>query len=285
MILAHFFLASLFLGSYSTQDRYSVQVDDVWASKLPEFHNHGMLMAKHRFAVVAHRANHVKAPENSLEAIREAIRVGTDYVELDLRTTKDGEIVMMHDDTVDRTTDGHGRVRELTLAEIKKLHFKVQQAVPEQVPTFDEVLDTVGRRMRIYRDIKAVTPQQVLPYLVKHRMTDHVIAYCYGPEHVEQWRAGAPKIPVISDFDLKSPEQVSSDWTAHPFAIFDGPARELNADTIKALHQHRVLIWPDIQSSPDNPSEWQKYIDLGVDGFQTDHPEALVNYLISKGIR
>jgi len=258
---------------------------DDWPTKSVAIHNRGMLMGKHRFAVVAHRSNHVVAPENSLQGIRDAIKVGADYVELDLRTTKDHEIVMMHDDTVDRTTDGTGHVSQMTLQEIRGVHFKVSTATSEPVPTFDEVLDTVGRKVRIYMDIKAVTPKQVLPYLQKHRALDHVIAYCYGPLHVEQWREDAPKIPVISDFEMTSVEQLKKSWLAHPFAIFDGSASDLTPDYVRALHELHVLVWPDIQSSHEGPEEWQKYIDMGVDGFQTDHPASMIEYLTSKGIR
>ena len=284
MLLLDTFIALIYIrGSHLQNEGPKPEVD--WTNKTREFRNHGMLMDHHRFAVIAHRANHVHAPENSIQGIRDAIKVGADYVELDLRTTQDGEIVMMHDDTVDRTTDGHGRVRNLKFADIRSLHFKFKQDVPEMVPSFDEVLDTVGRKVRIYMDIKAVTPAQVLPYLDKHRNADHVIAYCYGPAHVEQWRTGAPKIPVISDFNLKSDEQIEKAWKAHPFAIFDGPARDLTPSFISTLHKLHVLVWPDIQSSPDNPAEWQRYIDMDVDGFQTDHPQALVEYLRSKRIR
>ena len=242
-------------------------------------------MGKHKFAVVAHRSNHVSAPENSLQGIRDAIKVGADYVELDLRTTKDREIVMMHDDTIDRTTDGTGRISEMTLKDIRSVHFKFPNAVAEPVPTFDEVLTTVGQKVRIYMDIKAVTPKQVAPYLLKHRTQKHVIAYCYGPLHVEQWRQDAPKIPVISDFEMTSVEQLKRSWTAHPFAIFDGSASDLTPEYVQALHELHVLVWPDIQSSHEGPEEWQKYIDMGVDGFQTDHPAMMIDYLNSKGIR
>jgi glycerophosphoryl diester phosphodiesterase len=258
---------------------------DPWQESTPALRNRGLLEGKHRFAVISHRANHVDAPENALQGIRDAIKVGVDYVELDLRTTSDGAIVMMHDDSVDRTTDGHGEVRNLTLATIRSLHFTHPRALAEPVPTFDEVLDTIGNKVRIYMDIKAVTPQQVLPYLLKHHEEKHVIAYCYGPQHVEQWRQGAPSIPVIADFNLRSPEQIERDWKAHPFAIFDGPARELTAEAIATLHHLHVLVWPDIQGPQESPKQWQKYIDMGVDGFQTDHPGALIDYLEQIGIR
>ena len=69
--------------------------------------------------VAAHRADYVFAPENSIQALKNAIYFGADLIETDVRLTKDGHVVMMHDYTVDRMTNGTGRVSDLTLAEIK----------------------------------------------------------------------------------------------------------------------------------------------------------------------
>jgi len=248
--------------------------------------NHGFLSHGHRFAVIAHRGNHVEAPENSLDAIKEAIRVGADYTELDLRTTHDGEIVMMHDNTVDRTTDGHGRVQDLTLAQIRALHFKRARNPDEKVPTFDEVLDVVKGKIRIYMDIKAVTPLQVLRYLRRHGMTRDVIAYLYGPSHVDQWRKDAPHIPIIADLNsIKEPQQVEADWKPHPFRISDGSALDYRLEIVQKFHSLNVLVWPDIQNPLEGPGQWQPVIDLDVDGLQTDHPEALIKYLEEQHIR
>ena len=74
--------------------------------------------------VAAHRADYVFAPENSIQALKNAIYFGADLIETDVRLTKDGHVVMMHDYTVDRMTNGTGRVSELTLEEIKKLQLK-----------------------------------------------------------------------------------------------------------------------------------------------------------------
>ena len=80
--------------------------------------------SKNKFVVIAHRGNHVNVPENTLASYEEAIKSGADYVEVDLRTSKDGFLVVQHDDTVDRMTDGTGKVNEKSLAELKKLQVK-----------------------------------------------------------------------------------------------------------------------------------------------------------------
>jgi len=247
--------------------------------------NHVLARSHHHFIVVCHRGNHVDAPENTMDAFREAIRVGADFFETDLRTTKDGTIALMHDGTVDRMTDGHGPVRSLTMAELKGLKIKRARNADETVPTFEEALEAARGHINIYMDIKDVTPEQVLPLLHKHHMERNVIAYVYSGRQVDDWHAKAPNIPVIADVELKSVEQAESEWKAHPFAISDGNAMRYKPEYVELLHRLNVLIWPDIQNPGEAPSQWQPFIDMGVDGFQTDHPEALIKYLTDQGIR
>jgi len=79
------------------------------------------LLQKPKPLVIAHRGNQVKCPENTMSAFHEAVRDGADIIETDIRLTADGEFVCIHDETVDRTTNGNGRVEELTLSELQKL--------------------------------------------------------------------------------------------------------------------------------------------------------------------
>ena len=94
--------------------------------------------------ICAHRGANETHPENTLAAFREAIRLGAQMIELDVQMTKDNQLVIMHDETVNRTTNGRGRVRELTLTEIKKLDagkWKSRKFRHERVPTLKEALD------------------------------------------------------------------------------------------------------------------------------------------------
>lgn len=92
--------------------------------------------------VVAHRGDWRDAPENSLEAYREAILLGVDVIEIDLNKTSDGVIVVMHDGTIDRTTDGKGKPSDYTLAELKKFHLKngLGRVTRNTIPTLEEVM-------------------------------------------------------------------------------------------------------------------------------------------------
>lgn len=104
--------------------------------------------------VAAHRADYVFAPENSIPALENAIRFGADIIETDVRLTKDGRIIMMHDYTVDRMTNGTGRVSELTLEEIKKLYLKTNwgQSTKFQVPTLEEYIRVAKGKVLLYLD-------------------------------------------------------------------------------------------------------------------------------------
>ena len=104
--------------------------------------------------VAAHRADCIYAPENSIEALEHALKFGADIIETDVRRTKDGHYVIMHDYTVDRTTDGTGRVSELTLEEIKKLHLKTNWGGKTElkVPTLEEYIAIARNRAHLYLD-------------------------------------------------------------------------------------------------------------------------------------
>jgi len=111
--------------------------------------------------VVAHRASSFFAPENTLSAVRAMIALGVDMVEIDTQVTADGEVVLMHDGEVDRTTDGEGDVEDLTLAEIRSLSLVIHDRLPtdadfecEVVPTFRELLDLCRGRIDIMVDLK-----------------------------------------------------------------------------------------------------------------------------------
>ena len=104
--------------------------------------------------VAAHRADCVYAPENSLEALEHALFFGSDIIETDARVTKDGHIVIMHDYTVDRMTDGTGTISEMTLDQIRKLHLKTNWGgrTTLLVPTLDEFIEMARGKACLYLD-------------------------------------------------------------------------------------------------------------------------------------
>ena len=119
--------------------------------------------------VVSHRGDWRNAPENSLQAFRNCIEMGVDMIEIDLKMTKDGHLILMHDETIDRTTDGTGKPSDYTLAEIRKFHLKNGLGIVTRhlIPTFEEVLDLCKGKILInvdkgydyFKEVYALTEQ------------------------------------------------------------------------------------------------------------------------------
>lgn len=109
--------------------------------------------------VIAHRGASADAPENTLAAFEESIRQGADYFELDCHLSKDGAVIVIHDATVDRTTDGAGRVRDMTFEELRQLDagaWRGEAFAGERLPTLDEALSLARGRIGVYVELKSV---------------------------------------------------------------------------------------------------------------------------------
>ena len=112
-------------------------------------------------------------PENTIAAYKNAIKNGVDYVEIDLRTTKDSVLVIMHDATVDRMTNGKGKISDLTYAEVRKLKVidkRKDSTKTYLVPNFEEVLQTCRNKINIYLDFKDASVQQSYNLIKKYGM-------------------------------------------------------------------------------------------------------------------
>ena len=123
--------------------------------------------------VAAHRGDWVYAPENSIDALHNAIRFGADLMETDIRLTKDGKIIMMHDDRVDRTTNGKGAILDLTLEEIKKLNLRNNFGgmTTLKVPTLEEYIKEANNKILLYLDKAGVDiPGREPGYMVKEAL-------------------------------------------------------------------------------------------------------------------
>jgi glycerophosphoryl diester phosphodiesterase len=166
---------------------------------------------RHGFTVIAHRGDHARAHENTLAAIQQAIAAGVDYVEIDVRRTVDGHYVLMHDSTVERMTDGHGRVSELTLKQVQALHVrdpKRPQIPEDHVPTFNETLIVIKGRINLYLDFKDGDRDEVARAIREAGVTKQVLVYD-DAESVLAWRRAAPELPLIVSLpeNARTPEQ------------------------------------------------------------------------------
>lgn len=146
--------------------------------------------------VIAHRGASDAAPENTLAAFRQAAADGADCIEFDVACTADGELVVLHDDTVNRTTDGAGPVNELTLKQVKRLdagRWKGEQFAGERIPTLDETLSLAAELgLGVYIEWK---PQlrtvrhavsETLAAVRRHGLEQQTIVQSFAPELVAE---------------------------------------------------------------------------------------------------
>ncbi|MBU0718337.1 MAG: glycerophosphodiester phosphodiesterase family protein [Planctomycetes bacterium] len=235
-----------------------------------------------RVIVIAHRGAHGEAPENSLAAMRKAAELTCDYVEVDVRTTRDHELVLMHDGSVDRTTTGKGRIEDMTLAEIRELHFKRGQP-NEKVPTFDEALAVCKGRIKVYIDHKNAAVADVLAAVERHKMLADVVVYG-SVKTLREYKRLKPKVWIMPPHpgDAEEIRKLVADLKPE---TLDGNIVEWKPEHVKAAHEAGAQVWVDNPGIYDTESGVRKAIELGVDAIQTDHPERLIELLRSQKAR
>lgn len=231
--------------------------------------------------LVAHRGLLRHTPENTLANYAACLELGLGF-ETDLQRTRDGHLVCIHDDTVDRTSDGHGRVTEMTLAELRRLDagswFDVSFA-GQKIPTLDEVLELVRKRGRpdtLAMDFKGADEaieRDMIRTAKRHRVLDRIVSIGRAIQLAEvrtRLRAAAPKAHVarLAPEAAALPEVIAdpgSDWVYLRFI----PTQE----QVEAVHRAGKKIFiagPTVAS--DQPENWRQARALGVDAILTDEP-------------
>ena len=188
-----------------------------------------------KLLIGAHRGAMCHAPENTLAAFEKAIEFGTYRIELDLRRSKDGHIVLMHDETVDRTTDGRGRLRDLTLPELRQLNV----GDTEQIPTFEETLACVRGRSKLLVELKdGDITEQVIDLIRTADMIDDCTLSSFNEKCLSQAKNLCPKMSRACFF-------------VNP-GIFNAQ------EAIDRLGVDMVIVWPRA-ASPGNIAEAKRH--------------------------
>jgi len=245
--------------------------------------------SKHQFVVIAHRGDHTEVPENTLESYKRAIKRGVDYVEIDLRTTKDSQLVIMHDESLLRMTGINATVSSLTYDSISKL--SVRDALhPERgeykVPTFREVLQLCKGKINIYLDFKNASVAQAYKEILAEKMQDKFIVYINSPKQFKEWREVAPSVPLMVSLPnkIKTAEELIAFLNNTKPDILDGSYSDYTEAMIATSNKMGIPVWPDIQSAQEEKN-WETAVKLKFEGLQTDHPKMLVDFLKKKGLR
>ncbi len=234
-------------------------------------------------AVISHRGEHLHHPENTLPAFRAAIESGADFIEIDVRTTIDGRLVLMHDGSVDRRTDGHGDVAKMTFAEIRKLDAGVKSGAEFAgtiVPTFDEAMELAKGRVGVYIDAKSIPARDLADVVAKHGMVDRVVVYG-SPALLRAIRELNPHIRIMPEANsVETVTKLIAELTPQVIA-FD--ARDFRDETIAVVKGAKLDIYVDRLGAADNADSWEDAVRRGATGIQSDHPAELVKFLREKG--
>jgi glycerophosphoryl diester phosphodiesterase len=231
----------------------------------------------------AHRGASHHAPANTLAAFLLAAELGAGGVELDVHASKDGEAVVIHDFTVDGTTDGQGEVRDKTLAELRELDaggWFDPAFAGQRIPTLQEAFEAVGHRLLINVEIKTKGLQEdslvaeVVRIVEDNAMSDRVIISSFNPLALRSVKRANPVIPVGLLYD---PEQIlflRKAWLRHlvrPNALHPHYSQVDASYVAWAREQGYALnVW-----TVDDPDEMQRMVNCGVDIIITNRPDLL----------
>jgi glycerophosphoryl diester phosphodiesterase len=236
--------------------------------------------------IIAHRGFSGKAPENTLVAVDRAMRAGADMVEVDVTVTADGHVICLHDETLDRTTDGRGSPIERTLSDIRRLDagsWFDPAFAGERVPTLDEVLGSVKDRILINIEIKpeavdhGIVPR-VVALIAEHRIHGGAVVSSFSPEALRRIKTTDPAVVTASLFnaelhDGRDPLEIVQEVGSRGFNL---SAKRVTADIVERCHRHGI---PVAVYTVNDPVQARRLRALGVDAFFTDHPDRLIDAL------
>jgi glycerophosphoryl diester phosphodiesterase len=232
--------------------------------------------------VFGHRGASAYAPMNTLSAFELAAEQGADGIELDAHRTRDGHVVVVHDYTVDKTTDGSGRVAEMTLEQVRELDagsWFGDAFRGERIPTLDEIFETVGRRLLVNVEIKSETAetdgveQAIANVIARHAMQRRVIVSSFNPLALVRFRKIMSDVPAALLYDAEMGE---------PLPLLQGAGL-----MVEAIHPHHVLLdaglmvlartrgWWVNTWTVNDPARAVVLRDLGVDIIMTDNPDTV----------
>lgn len=237
------------------------------------------------FMIIAHRGASGSAPENTIPAIIKAINDGANYIEIDVHQTLDGKIVVIHDYSVDRTTNYKGEVKDLTYSEIEKMEagkWFSDKFEGTKVPLLDEVLNYIPDSVKLIIEVKGDSSyypgieNNIVNVLRKSNLEDRIILKSFDEDVLRKFKLLAPEIPRLLVY-------------VFGFCVLDTDCQYLQhyemflrEDFVKSAKDegYKIIAW-GVQSK----STMEKVLSYGVDGIETDYPELLVKLLREKAIR
>ncbi|MDW0112570.1 glycerophosphodiester phosphodiesterase family protein [Sporosarcina saromensis] len=254
---------------------------------------------KDEFLVVAHRGASTYEPENTLPAFKLAENLDADYIELDIQLTKDGELVVMHDKDVKRTTESEGKIQQATVAELKQLTAdekkggeKADHTLPEEaykVPTLKEVIEAVGERVHFIIELKNTKEYIGIEAKLVEFMEEHaligpdqngmpkVIVHSFNKRALKQIHKLAPNIPLLQLISFDEGEEAEVDekevQDIQTYAKGIGVTYEaLTPAFVNTMHGKNLAVFAYTVNDETAALRLQA---MGVNGIHTDQPDLL----------
>lgn len=292
---------ALSIMSFSCQLKSGTKDNDI-ASKTHFSVRSALTGDANKVLVIAHRGDWRNAPENSIQAIQNCIDMGVDMVEIDVRLTKDSIPVLMHDNTLDRTTTGKGKVNEWTLQELKTLYLRngANHATHHKIPTLEEALLVSKDRILLNLDKCYNYFDVIYPVLKKTNTTSQVLMK--GTASLEEvQRDFGPYLddvrfmPIVILDEVNASQKVKEYLnSANPPLAIEFVFSNLKSPIIKqfkSIHNAGTRVWvnslweslnagyEDDRAVQHTDSIYGWYIKNNVSMIQTDRPQLLMNYL------
>lgn len=232
---------------------------------------------------VAHRGATAYSPENTIAAFNLAVDMKADYIEIDVQRSKDGELVLIHDTTVDRTTDGTGKVGDLTFEELRSLDagsWKGEQFAGEPIPTFEEILDLYRGKVGILIELKAPElypgiEEQVTAALIERNLdkpqNEKIIIQSFNFESMKKMDQLLPRVPIgvltsnRADTTLEALKEFSTyaDWFNPSYGV-------VTEELVNQVHS----LGMQIGSWTVRSQEAADFLfEMGVDAIISDYPD------------
>ena len=219
--------------------------------------------------LTGHRGAAKLEPENTLLSIQKAIDLGVDQIEIDVHLTRDKHLVVIHDTTVDRTTDGQGAIADFTLAEVKQL----DAGKGERIPTLQEVMDLVRGKVILQIELKGPdTTEPVIQSVEQNSMGNEVLLTSFVHDRLCEARQLNPDLRLGALWAVPPDDACEQAIDIGAEAIH---IQHLNIDSqlVEKAHAHglKIRAW-----NPDTAEEIQRAIDLGVDAIGSNRPDLLI---------
>ncbi|NIQ98567.1 MAG: glycerophosphodiester phosphodiesterase [Desulfuromonadales bacterium] len=227
------------------------------------------------FFVWAHRGASAVAPENTLAAFAEAEAGGAEGIEIDVHLSRDGVPVVIHDETLKRTTDGVGWVSDFSVAELQRLDagaWFASEFAGETIPTLEEILEWAGSRLRVNIEIKTADAALAVVELLRSFPRSDVLLSSFDSDLLSFLRREEVSLPLGFLCDRRSWTRVLKQAVASRAESFHPRRNLVNRPMIAACRREGLAVYP---WTVDNPGDVRRFCRLGTDGLFTNDPRGV----------